>query len=62
MDSSTGLAARLFDIPGLCDQESEVVKEQRAALAELIERMHQVEPGSAENVKPNKRDETRLKN
>jgi hypothetical protein len=41
MDSSTYLAARLLETPGVCDQESEVAKEQRAALAdsELIERM-----------------------
>jgi chromosome segregation ATPase len=59
-DSSTHLAARLLETPGFCDQESEVAKEQRAALAELIERMRQVEPVSAEDVKPNERDETRL--
>lgn len=59
-DSSTHLAARLLEIPGFRDQESEVAKEQRAALANLIELMRQVEPESAEDVKPNKRDETRL--
>ena len=60
-DPSTRLAARLLEIPGFRDQESEVAKEQRAALAELIERMRQVEPESAEDVKPNERDETLLK-
>ncbi len=53
MNSSTRLAARLLEIPGFCDQESEVAKEQRAALAEFIEWMSQVEPESAEDVKPN---------
>jgi chromosome segregation ATPase len=61
MDSSTHLAARLLEIPGVGDQESEVIKELRAALAELIERMRQVEPKSTENVKPNDRDERRLR-
>ncbi|KAF8502908.1 hypothetical protein F5888DRAFT_1123729 [Russula emetica] len=60
MDSSKRLAARLLEIPGVCDQESEVAKEQRAALVELIERMRQVEPESAVDVKPNERDETHL--
>jgi hypothetical protein len=60
MDSSTRLPARLLEKPGVCDQESEVAKEQRAAPAELIERMGQVGPESAENVKPNERDETHL--
>ena len=59
-DPSTCLAARLLEIPGVCDQESKVAKEQRAALPELIELMRQVEPESAEDVKPNERDETRL--
>jgi hypothetical protein len=60
MDSSTRLPARLFEIPGVCDQESEVAKEQRAGVAELMERMRQVEPEIAEDVKSNEREETRL--
>jgi hypothetical protein len=55
MHSSSRPAVRLLEIPGSCDQESEVAKEQRAALAELIERMHQVECG--EDVEPNERDD-----
>jgi len=50
----------LLEIPGFCDQGSEVAKEQRAALAELIERMRQVEPECAEDVEPNERDEMSL--
>ena len=49
-------SARLLEIPGFCDQESQVAKEQRAAPADLIERMRQVEPESAQDVKPNERD------
>ncbi len=59
-DSSTRLAARLLEIPGFCDLESEVAKEQRAALEELIKRMREGEPNSPEDVKPDKRDEKRL--
>ena len=61
MDSSTRLASLLLEILGFCDQGSEVAKKLWAALAELIEWMRQVEPESAEDVKPNERDETRLR-
>ena len=59
MDSSTHLASLLLRLvkPGLIDQESEAAKEQRAKLTELIERMRQVEPESAEDVKPKEQDE-----
>ena len=60
INSPTHLAVRPLEIPGACDQESEVAKKQRAAPAELIERKRQVEPESDEDVKPNERDETRL--
>jgi len=59
MGSSTRLAARLLEIPGVCDQEFEVAREQRA-LEELMERVRQLEPESAEDLKLNERDETRL--
>jgi hypothetical protein len=52
-DPSTRLAASPFDIPGFCDQDSEVAKIQRAELC-------QVEPESAENVKPKEGDEMGL--
>jgi hypothetical protein len=60
IDSSTRLAARLLKIPRVCDQKSEVAKEQRATSAKLIKGMRQVELESAEYVKPNERDETCL--
>jgi len=60
MDSSTRLAARMLEIPRVCDQESEVAKKQRAEQAESIERMRQMEHESTEDVKPNEREETRL--
>lgn len=53
MDSSTRLTARLLEIPGFCDQESEVAKRQQAALPELIEWIRKVEPESAEDLEPN---------
>jgi hypothetical protein len=53
-------SARLLEIPGVCDQESKVTKEPRVALAELFERICQVGPESAVDVKPNERDRTRL--
>jgi chromosome segregation ATPase len=60
LNSSTRLAARLLEIPVVCDKESKVAEEPRAALAELFERMRKVEPESAEDVKPSERDDTRL--
>ena len=59
-DYSILLTPPLLEIPGFCDQESEVAQEQQAALAELIREMRQVEPETTEDVNANERDESRL--
>ncbi|KAI0277305.1 hypothetical protein BGY98DRAFT_1177236 [Russula aff. rugulosa BPL654] len=55
--SSTRLVARLLEIPGFCEQESEVVNEQRTTLAELMSGCGKRNPKAPEL---NERDGTSL--
>ena len=59
-DLSTCPASRLLQIPAFLDQTSDVAKDQRAALEELLERMRQPESESAQDVKPDEQDDRHL--
>ena len=58
LDYTARLVAPWLEIPSCLDMESEVAKESRAALEEMIELMREVDPPVTRDVKPNEHEKT----